>query len=208
MSACALAIGAYFAGRAAGRADGDAAGARVGDRAGASTANVAAGEPKFELPPALPDDLTKELPKLRAEGEQRGGPLTVIVGRNIPRSGKLDAPDTEIELSFLQEVIVEAQTQGSGSAGSADDKPPLRCHQIKGTATGWAAPDHMWCELWRKHSPVKARCSLRTIWELAILEGAPPDGRAFVMLYDNDWHFMIGEHPNPKFSGVYPDLCR
>ena len=175
--------------------------------------------PKAEL--ALPDSISALLPEIRARGEQElpGSRLVELSGEGITSEGALHETYGELEATFYRTVEpAEPEVDPKLPVGAA---PPVahspldrhKCAYVKRTATGWRkdglAGFHL-CILgdrYERRSSLDPACTMKSIWQRAIVDGAPANGIAMISLQQSEWEFEINDQ-RLQFRRTYRDDCQ
>ncbi|HEY5921944.1 MAG TPA: hypothetical protein VIV11_09755 [Kofleriaceae bacterium] len=170
---------------------------------------------------ALPDSISALLPEIRARGEQElpGSRLIELSGKGITSEGALHETYGELEATFYRTVEpVEPEVDPKLPVGAA---PPVahssldrhKCAYVRRTATGWqehSLAAFQMCvlgDLYEGRSALEPSCTMKTIWQRAIADGAPANAIAEISLQQSRWEFEINDQ-RLQFARTYSDDCR
>jgi hypothetical protein len=185
------------------------------------TAPSAGRAPAAQATPFMPDQISDLLNEMRTRANEQlpGARLVQVRSAGITPDGTLHDTYGKLDAVFQHEVlIVEPEVDPNVPIGAAPRVEPsvldrYKCVYISRTTRGWEDDSPLnslgMCalgDLWA-NSDLQPRCSMRSIWQRAIADGAPRDAIAEISFTtSNVWNFRINDQ-RMSFAQNYVDDC-
>ncbi|HEY5938033.1 MAG TPA: hypothetical protein VIU61_25460 [Kofleriaceae bacterium] len=159
---------------------------------------------------------------LWAEGQKRaaevlpGGRLVTMTAKGVTETGELHPSYGELVMEFQADLPPpsEPRVDPSVPIGAA---PPIErstfddyeCKTLRHQSGEWTVSTVTMCilgDLYKGKSGLEPRCTTASIWQRALLDGAPSGAIAELRLDRHSWRFEIRDQ-RASFDKTYPDDC-